>query len=254
MSMLAAVQEEPEEAFTSESVAQLAPAPSPWHDRHHSRVHSRNLSVFFPRPDQQAPGDPFGAGSRPTQSPPSPVDIRGPARQASPLTRDANGADGSRPAQRRGHHHRHSVSMQIPSPSTLRSTGVSNESQAGKDWSDSERPFPSHRNAPSDAPVSSSPRSSPLSWAVAFAQIAIGAFLWIRGQGLESLSTTGLGYLVVFDGAAVLLDVYVAGRIKRHAFRSSGTSLVAKQEPQARIRLPYGSVLPQYFSGVFRES
>jgi hypothetical protein len=47
---------------------------------------------------------------------------------------------------------------------------------------------------------------------LAATQVALGAALWVTGQGGESLSVTALGYWVVFDGVAAGCMVAVEGR------------------------------------------
>ena len=70
------------------------------------------------------------------------------------------------------------------------------------------------------------------------AQIVLGASLWITGQSGESLSVTGLGYLVVFDGIGGLSGVLVEGAkgVDRLWASMAGT------KGDAEIRLPFGSV------------
>lgn len=104
------------------------------HSRRHSRVHSRNLSIFFPRPEQRglpgyaeiAPEDDVGPEGRAGDVS---VDIPGAQTKGWGFANGAAGATPFRPAgsgagaaggeeggaqtqasSRRGHHHRHSMS------------------------------------------------------------------------------------------------------------------------------------------------
>lgn len=82
------------------------------------------------------------------------------------------------------------------------------------------------------------PIGTQLALILSMAQISLGAALWITGQSGESLSVTGLGYLVVFDGIGGLSGVLVEG-----AKGVEGLwSLLAGAKVDAEIRLPFGSV------------
>ncbi|BGP56829.1 hypothetical protein JCM8202v2_004460 [Rhodotorula sphaerocarpa] len=237
MSSLSAVQEEPEDSL--EDLKPIAP-PSAEHSRRHSRVHSRNLSVFFPRPGQ-GPPDLDGPLSGPPalpQSPP-PVDIASSPTQGP--ARNQGAASATRPAQRRGHHHRHSVSLQI-SPSAIPRTssplGLPPSSSAPPDEALFDEGHKSHDTIShtSDPAVQKPPTAALF---VAGLQIVLGAFLWVQGQRRESLSTTGLGYLVVFDGIAVHLDSYVARLVGNVGTRQEST-LGARPDAKWSLRRPYG--------------
>ena len=97
------------------------------HTRRHSRIHSRNLSVFFPRPDQNNGGSPLSISPTEPTHTPTMVDIptasvrayqgvnRSTAdwRAAQPSAASANvvqDMDSAGGRSRRGHHHRHSMS------------------------------------------------------------------------------------------------------------------------------------------------
>lgn len=100
------------------------------HGRRHSRMHSRNLSLFFPRPHATISEDlPSDIESAPNNNPQSKTDLHIPASQSEPFQighdRTASfsfGSSGSMPKSdsagavpagvtaRRGHHHKHSLS------------------------------------------------------------------------------------------------------------------------------------------------
>jgi len=221
------------------------PPPSPSassHPRRHSRLHSRNLSIFFPQPgslphstiaedgtqeleiappseDSSVAGVPMPSASptisRSTQKfgegftfgarPPSSVNGGPLVNGHSPLPRTS----------RRGHHHKHSLSHNFFSFLEPGSTGLGAQTQSA---GPSTVPFP---HQPSDSPSPISPLSDsstspfshlhddslPLGATVASLwQFALGAWLWITGQGIGSLACTGLGYWVVFDAIGVALS------------------------------------------------
>lgn len=74
---------------------------------------------------------------------------------------------------------------------------------------------------------------------LAVTEIALGAALWIYGQGGESLAVTGLGYLVVFDGLGALSSIVVEGNV-------AGTEVLwevigsSSKTSNSHIRYPYG--------------
>jgi len=100
------------------------------HGRRHSRMHSRNLSIFFPRPHATISEDlPSDVESAPNDNSQSQIDLHIPTSQSEPLQighdRTASfsfGSSGSMPKSnstgavpagvtaRRGHHHKHSLS------------------------------------------------------------------------------------------------------------------------------------------------
>lgn len=237
---LSSVREEAEDSSadvlgeqTISSAAGASPA------RSHSRIHSRNLSVFFPHPTPSRDDT-----STPNERAALPLAAPGDAGPSNLLPGiSARGPDDrtvTRPAQRRGHHHRHSVSLAIsPSeiprvPPVLARDGTrtppqeigSYASGQGRSLSQQGRPIP------------------PLALFLSIAQIAVGAYLWIEGQRLESLSTTGLGYVVVFDGIAVVLaaQLGVTGSSAREA-TARGLSL-GGGDALGSLRRPYGYVPP----------
>ncbi|KAG1744856.1 hypothetical protein EDB19DRAFT_1632561 [Suillus lakei] len=100
------------------------------HGRRHSRMHSRNLSIFFPRPHATISEDlPSDVESAPNNNTQSQIDLHIPASQSEPLqighdrtasfsfgssgTMPKSNSTGAVPAgvtTRRGHHHKHSLS------------------------------------------------------------------------------------------------------------------------------------------------
>jgi len=235
----------------SSSGAEPPPSPSASsHPRRHSRLHSRNLSIFFPQPgslphstiaedgaqeleiapcseDSSPAGVPMPSASptisRPTRKfgegftfgarPPSGVNGSPLMNGQSPLPRTS----------RRGHHHKHSLSHNFFSFLEPGSTGLGAQTpQAISSFPQSANPstvpFP-HQLSDSPSPVSPLSDSStspfshlhddslPLGATVASVwQFALGALLWITGQGIGSLACTGLGYWVVFDAIGVALS------------------------------------------------
>lgn len=235
----------------SSSGAEPPPSPSASsHPRRHSRLHSRNLSVFFPQPgslphstiaedgaqeleiapcseDSSPAGVPMPSAS-PTISRPTRKFGEGftfgarppPGVNGSPLL---NGQSPLPRTSRRGHHHKHSLSHNFFSFLEPGSTGLGAQtpqaiSSVPQSASPSTIPFP-HQLSDSPSPVSPLSDSStspfshlhndslPLGATVASVwQFALGALLWITGQGIGSLACTGLGYWVVFDSIGVALS------------------------------------------------
>ncbi|GAA6038025.1 hypothetical protein JCM8097_007505 [Rhodosporidiobolus ruineniae] len=261
---LDAVAEEEEDTHShshshSHSVSSSArPSQQHAHARQHSRIHERNLSAFFPRPGEQGIGygttfddpharQPFEAGVADIPSPTAPrvagadayVDAATPTRSSSA-------------AGRRGHHHRHSVSHSIfpflDSPEQQRAAtspikplhpGPSAAAQLPAATA-SFRQRHGHRTLFFQTLAFAAFYLPPAARGlvlVSLAQIAVGAVLWVQGQAGESLATTGLGYLVVFDGIGGLSSVI----LERPS--SSGESVwdVVGSSKDASIRQPYGS-------------
>ncbi|KAJ7632930.1 hypothetical protein FB45DRAFT_913915 [Roridomyces roridus] len=174
--------------------------------RRHARLHSRNLSVFFPRPgalpqhtidedgaqELEVParlGENFTFGKPPPEtlitSPPPPM---------TPSTS----------ASRRGHHHKHSVSHSFFS--FLEPQGAPHELHT--------QPTPTPVSpwapvSPFVGEVAKQPevqRASPTPFlAGATAQFLLGGTLWVQGQQCGSLAVTALGYWAVFDAIGVAI-------------------------------------------------
>ncbi|GAA6016221.1 hypothetical protein JCM11491_003773 [Sporobolomyces phaffii] len=203
------------------------------HARQHSRIHARNLSEFFPRPGHQGVG--YGGTYDDPHRSASPLATRVTdisSLSTPPKTSGTDdGATSPRAQNRRGHHHRHSVSHNLFPFLDPSSSGAATPDSPSKS------PFPS---SPSPSPAAEHllptphssfrqrfeflplflqiplyslvrlPLRSQLALMVAFSQMSLGATLWIQGQSGESLSVTGLGYLVVFDGLGALSSVVLA--------------------------------------------
>ena len=266
------------ELHTPGSPTESAPKPPPSNPRRHTRIHSRNLSVYFPRPgslpvtsiaedgaqelDFSAPpsdeGVPipsaspgpgqrtfregFTFGARPPSSAPA----------AEPMGRSPSGG-----TSRRGHHHKHSLSHNFfsflepggqSSPGELHTQPTpvpvspwapispfpSNQSVHSPD----EKTTPNGRSVASSkrrakSPIGrirASPEISPVAAGATVWQFALGAWLWISGQQVGSLSCTGLGYWVVFDAFGVALGHVLPNYLARPYMRSDA-------------RRPYGCVL-----------
>lgn len=230
------------------------------HARKPSRIHERNLSTFFPRPGQvgEGYGDAF-------DDPHGPGHVAGvqdvPSAAGDAFVDDPSGKG---KVGRRGHHHKHSVSHNFFS--------FLDPTQTNPDLS---RPSPNSPSSPSSAPFHSTrdafaatdlpapsqllrskyahlpgplrlvvlaalylPLSTQCALVLSIAQIALGATLWVTGQAGESLATTGLGYLVVFDGMGGLSKVLVEGG--RGVDRL--WALLGGGKAESVVRLPFGCV------------
>ncbi|GAA5967287.1 hypothetical protein JCM3765_005591 [Sporobolomyces pararoseus] len=199
------------------------------HSRQHSRIHARNLSEFFPRPGQ-SPGvgygdtfrDPHMNSNGSPQANSRVTDIS--SLSTPPRDGPGGGATSPRAQNRRGHHHRHSVSHNLfpfldpASPAGLSATSPtksplpspSAEQQLPTPHSTFRQRFgwlPLMFQLPLYSLLRLKFPSSQLALLIAFTQMALGATLWIQGQAGESLSVTGLGYLVVFDGLGTISKV-----------------------------------------------
>lgn len=198
----------------------------------HSRIHSRNLSVFFPRP---------GTLPEPTIEEDS-ADIPAPVttmRQRSsndglrtgfrfggqPSTSDdsltPSSSSGSRPA-RRGHHHKHSMSHNFFSflepgsqhSDVVNSSGPPSASSTMSDFADPVVPPLVVPTAPVVPIVHTSAVFS------CIVEGILGAAVWVTGQQTGSLSCTGLGYWVVFDSFGVALSRVIPGYLARDSMQS----------------------------------
>ncbi|KAI0342345.1 hypothetical protein BDW22DRAFT_1413597 [Trametopsis cervina] len=254
------------------------------HTRRHSRLHSRNLSVFFPRPgslpvttidEDGAQEVSFGESSSftssqdadegvliPSASSPSPGQrtFRAGFTFGSKPPGSASDApttpDPSRP--RRGHHHKHSMSHNffsflepgsggeelhtqptpIPqspwSPISPFPVQASNSIQSQLDLMESEETSKGHGlgvRQDERQPIGhirAPPEINLAAALVSAIQFVLGASLWVVGQQIGSLSTTGLGYWVVFDSFGVGLGHVLPGYL-------------AKPESRAGTRRSYGN-------------
>lgn len=198
----------------------------------HSRIHSRNLSVFFPRP---------GTLSEPTieedsadipapvttlRERPSNDGLRagfkfGGTSSASDNSLTPSTSSGSR-SSRRGHHHKHSMSHNFFSflepgsqhSETATSSGPPSASTTTTDFTDSATP-------PLAVPTTPAPPTvHPLAVVSCAVEGILGAAVWITGQQTGSLSCAGLGYWVVFDSFGVALSRIIPGYLARESMQS----------------------------------
>lgn len=214
--------------------------------KRHGRIHSRNLSVFFPRPESAAQttiaeddvedtsnglksqngGSRLGEGFRfggadEDESPTSAVSMTSPS-------------SGPSVAKRRGHHHKHSVShnfFAFMDPAVSPSNDQP-APDATSPWLPVS-PFPPTTPGFSALGIPSSEgdeQSIPKTYATSYPgdrtsfrfllnewetevalgftafEFIVGACLWGAGQARGSLACTGLGYWVVFDSSSVALS------------------------------------------------
>lgn len=217
------------------------------HARQHSRIHARNLSAFFPHPGKTAEGygdtfeDPF---TKPFQ--PGVADIPSPSAPAiNSLGRSASDTP-TNMQNRRGHHHRHSVSHdlfnpvpgeRLPSPTATRSSQKAPEEQLPA-------PTVTFRQRYGRLPLVLRlffytslhiPLATRALLLLAVAQIVAGASLWVQGQAGESLASTGLGYLVVFDGIGAVSTVLLE---RDGGLEALGQALGPQRDDS--VRRPYG--------------
>ncbi|KAJ7286177.1 hypothetical protein C8J57DRAFT_1663986 [Mycena rebaudengoi] len=185
--------------------------------RRHSRLHSRNLSVFFPRP-----------GTLPEST----IDEDGAQEIIVPPTLGANFTFGGRPpssgvltpasgvlhtpppltpgsaASRRGHHHKHSMSHTLFSflePPQNQDLVTQPTPIPVSPWMPispfvAEAKFDSEKKV---APVPEPPSDRRPAFLISCLQFLLGATLWVSGQQSGSLAVTALGYWVVFDSIGV---------------------------------------------------
>jgi hypothetical protein len=237
-------------------------------------VHSRNLSVFFPRPGSAAELEADDIKAAETfEAPRMTVQTHNlPAKREEGLSVpfEQMGADLSPTSSRRGHHRRHSVNHGMLQPSQTNANGMG-QGEAGisptystSSWAPSSpeqvrkhieedvalsRRRGDNPTGSEDVPLIVDTLSTPVWQLMSLAslpasyrpllllgalQFILGAALWMRGQSGDSLSLTGLGYLVVFD-AFGMLNV-VASEWLGEGWKRRGEAKNAKE----RIRRPYG--------------
>ncbi|KAI5828089.1 hypothetical protein K523DRAFT_245355 [Schizophyllum commune Tattone D] len=222
-----------------------APAP-----RRHGRMHSRNLSIFFPRPGtlphdatiaedgssppEQAPVSTIPSADAPYSLPSSARSARAPttplganftfggrppgAPQPPAMSKSASGGTSSR----RGHHHKHSMSHNFFSflePGSVGSKPTDDLAPPLSPWSTSSSAAVTSTAAPAQpAPqallVEDLGSSLVGAAAIAAAQFVLGAWLWVAGQQVGSLACTGLGYWIVFDAFGVAIENVLAPRLR----------------------------------------
>ncbi|TRM67133.1 hypothetical protein BD626DRAFT_397094 [Schizophyllum amplum] len=225
---------------------------SPTQSRRHGRMHSRNLSVFFPRPgtlshDSTIEEDGTGSADAPVSTIPSadaayslPSAARSARAPTTPL--GANFTFGGRPpatnapqppamskslsggtSSRRGHHHKHSLSHNFFSflePGAV--NGLKHTEELApplSPWSTSSSAGVSATSTPAPAPppallVEDTGGALLGAAAIATAQFVLGAWLWVAGQQVGSLACTGLGYWIVFDAFGVAIENVLAPKLR----------------------------------------
>ncbi|GAC94221.1 hypothetical protein PHSY_001792 [Pseudozyma hubeiensis SY62] len=288
------------------------------HSRRHSHVHSRNLSVFFPRPGTEAEAEADaakareqfehgadtaaastsyatgtmgsdakvhrrgGSGNRPQITVSTDTATLSP-RSASfaALTANQQRSSNSRletPNQlgsdlspsptksRRGHHHRHSVAMLDSglSPVTSMHNGHAMERSTSSTSYFSETshaaPFDathdhhSHDHSHSHghghqvkrslhartvSALGHIPQASRPLLLFGISHFGLGAGLWMAGQEADSLSATGLGYLVVFDAMGILSSAISDWALEWEQHASDLRRRRGKPEG-ATMKRPYG--------------
>ncbi|CDZ97417.1 Putative Zn2 transporter MSC2 (cation diffusion facilitator superfamily) [Phaffia rhodozyma] len=210
----------------------------------HDRIHSRNLSVFFPRPGRQ-PNQTDSQHQTPNLD--DPVSLI--PSSASPVP------PSPRVTGRRGHHHKHSLSHNFfsfmdpietnpaiaaasqSSPVSLDGTSPSSFPSATSTPRFTSAPSPlnlSPITPPARSPIAQLLAQPPLTQLIAlFAllEFALGASLWVDGQAGGSLAVTGLGYLVVFDSLGV------AGIVASELLNGIGSPLSSLCSPFGNHRL-----------------
>lgn len=232
-----------------------SPPPSSSHTRRHSRLHSRNLSVFFPRPGSLPHTAIAEDGTQelvfPSSSPPSdgvPMPAASPggsngfrsgftfgSRPPGPSPQDERLPPSAGGASRRGHHHKHSLShnffsflepgAEVETSFTPEDLHTTPAPVLTSSWSQSGPISPASETSESVAnaamvmpePVPMEALVFPV--AAALAQFFMGAWLWVAAQRIGSLACTGLGYWVVFDAFGVALGSVLPGWLARPSMK-----------------------------------
>ncbi|CAA7263383.1 unnamed protein product [Cyclocybe aegerita] len=159
---------------------------------------------------------------------------------------------------RRGHHHKHSLSHNFfsflepgsglppmrdeelhtqPTPVPLSPWGPISafpDSAAATSTSSGFK-LPPVRNGHAFVEQEEPEEISPAAVASSIGQFLLGAWLWVTGQQVGSLATTGLGYWIVFDSFGVALSGVVPGWLASAA--KSGQAAKEKE----KVRRPYGN-------------
>ncbi|KAG6852731.1 hypothetical protein C0991_009469 [Blastosporella zonata] len=279
--------------------------------RRHARLHSRNLSVFFPRPgsiphasiaedgaqeleiQEEAPTSVMPSAGPSISIPGSHSRANGPATPLGagftfgarpPPSALADMMTGTGPIQptssRRGHHHKHSMSHSFFSflePGANSATG--NGPPQVLELHTQPTPTPLSPWAPmsafsqsAKASTTAFPPHTPTSenghhyfageelqygngnieepqlqgaLMAGFMQFILGAWLWVCGQQVGSLSVTGLGYWVVFDASGVGQGAIVNRWLDLKPKVGEETP---SESERRRIRRPYGNAPVQTVS------
>lgn len=209
--------------------------------KRHGRIHSRNLSVFFPRPENAASSTiaedetvTVGGNADSGLPPPSPrrlmegFQFGGNTRMDADATPPSALGSLGNMSKRRGHHHKHSVSHSFFDFVPPAETSAPDETvEASSPWmpitpgtpgqtlGDKTRiergssPLPrAYRGTEGQGDLAYLARVYERELAVGFSvlQFMIGAFMWAAGQSRGSLACSGLGYWVVFDSSSLALS------------------------------------------------
>ena len=247
----------------------------------HTRLHSRNLSVFFPHPGSLPESSISEDGAQeiqlaveapvvdmPSASPGFIADaapysahkakLQGFTFGGKPSTGPS--APSSAPASgtsRRGHHHKHSMSHNFfsflepgsqtdssdlhtqPTPvpvspwnpiSPFPESAVPTKTTFGRQNIHShehEDDYIAHTVTTLHHEPSGGLQTKPLAVTATLGQFLLGAWLWVSGQQIGSLSCTGLGYWVVFDSFGIALNTLLP-------------AYLAKESMQNKLRRSYG--------------
>ncbi|KAF8211832.1 hypothetical protein K438DRAFT_1915742 [Mycena galopus ATCC 62051] len=166
--------------------------------RRHTRLHSRNLSVFFPRPGTLPQHTIDEDGAQELELEPPRTLGAGFTANADPTTPHP-----STSASRRGHHHKHSPHNSESESLVTQPTPIPVSPWAPISPFVGETPVP-RTPAPAEQifqkPVSTTPFLT-----AATAQFLLGGTLWVQGQQTGSLAVTALGYWAVFDAIGVAI-------------------------------------------------
>lgn len=244
----------------------IASSPFSASGKRHGRIHSRNLSVFFPRPENAASTAiaedetvPSLGATSPSRLGDGPIfghsAIAGTKSEGSSLTTGLS--NNPNMSKRRGHHHRHSLSHSFVNFAESGAEGPT-DAPSPMDQPEASSPFiprtPSFEDISEKSRRGSSAlprtyRSSPQNdlaslargyrqeSAVAFAifEFLTGAGMWVAGQSRGSLACTGLGYWIVFDASSVALA--------SKAFPWLPLSDRGQTSTEAELRRPFGYVV-----------
>ncbi|KAH9947841.1 hypothetical protein B0H21DRAFT_789088 [Amylocystis lapponica] len=227
------------------------------HTRRHSRLHSRNLSVFFPQPgsipstaiaEDGGQEITYNGAASPSDGVPMPAASPGPGQRSfregftfggrPPAVSMPSGASG---AARRGHHHKHSLSHNFfsflePGADELQTQPTpipvspwmpispfppSPTAEGGEILLEEPRtPRPSTALKSSVGRIRVKPRIATSAVAGMGVQFVLGVCLWVSGQQVGSLACTGLGYWVVFDAFGVALGHVLPGYLASASMRA----------------------------------
>ncbi|KAG6843805.1 hypothetical protein H0H87_000230, partial [Tephrocybe sp. NHM501043] len=281
--------------------------------RRHARLHSRNLSVFFPRPGSLPSTSIAEDGAQELEIQEAPIstipsagpsismpNMRSHPRHASgpPTPLGAGFTFGARPppgaisdlmtapepvqptSSRRGHHHKHSMSHSFFSFLEPGANGDPSNSGTTQGLELHTQPTPVPLSP--WAPISAFPQSAKSSatgfpphtpvnenghhqfpreeayynddegdepqgaLGAGILQFFLGAWMWVSGQQIGSLSVTGLGYWIVFDASGVGLSAIVARYLDIKPKGAEGETPMESE--RRRIRRPYGNAPVQTVS------